>query len=100
MEAWIHHDRVIKAAKSVGLGETFSFNYRLDLDSNHFVEISYVQPIEGRIGKPQPLFAVYVMKNCVGDVMKVLPHIAVRDEDGKWTDDYCKILEYMAIPTI
>lgn len=81
VEAWIHHARVIKAAKSFGLAITF------------------VQPIRGKIGKP-PLFGVYVMQKSTDNrVMEILPHVAVRDGCGKWTDDYCKILKHMAIPT-
>ncbi|KAL7481720.1 hypothetical protein ACHAW6_007391 [Cyclotella cf. meneghiniana] len=92
-ENWLNNDRVWDGAKNAGL------------------EMDVVWPIMGKVGKKNPLFAVYVMRKQKmeqrdleshvkqqGEDVTIRPPIAVRDENGKWTSGYAKIMDAMSIP--
>jgi tRNA1(Val) A37 N6-methylase TrmN6 len=106
-ENWANHARVLQAA----------FSAQLVLVEIH--------PVKGSVTKPEPLFAVYVMRKpsaaaaaaaaaaslddhpfddqttttTTTTEMRMLPPISVRDDKGQWTVDYAtKVLEYMGIP--
>jgi tRNA1(Val) A37 N6-methylase TrmN6 len=99
-ENWLNNHRVWAGAKDAGL------------------IIECVYPVRGSIRKETNLFAVYVMKKkkklkhddkTIGvevdeeqqDEAKIIrPPLAVRDEDGKWTDDYTRVLNAMSIPVV
>jgi tRNA1Val (adenine37-N6)-methyltransferase len=88
-ENWLNNSRVYKGAQEAGL------------------VIVEVLPIQGRTGKPCPLFAVYVMRKQEyyfggkePPTTKVLECVSVRDDQGKWTQQYQKILEAMSIPSM
>jgi len=90
-ENWINHERVLRAAK----------NAALRIDSIH--------PIAGCITKSKPLFAVYTMKkelypdedsSAKDHVTNQLDVIAVRSENGDWTQAYGKMLDKMSISTL
>ncbi|KAL7445638.1 hypothetical protein ACHAXH_009551 [Discostella pseudostelligera] len=98
-ENWENDDRVWKGAAEAGL------------------IIECVWPVGGG-GKQRQghiLFAVYVMRkikdqaqadeDCKRDVEEMLskrkvirPTLVVRDENGKWTEDYAKVMNAMSIP--
>ena len=79
-----------------------------------------VYPVRGSVRKETNLFAVYVMKKKKKQKQKhddktfgveddeeqldeakiIRPPLAVRDEDGKWTDDYTRVLNAMSIPVV
>ena len=95
-ENWANDDRVWKGAAEAGL------------------TIEYVWPVSGG-GKQRQgniLFAVYVMKKkkiedaalAVDDSKKlrqkcIQPTLVVRDKNGKWTQEYAKVMHAMSIPT-
>ena len=96
-ENWSNNHRVWASAKDAGL------------------IIECVYPVRGSVRKETNLFAVYVMKKkkqkhddkTIGvkddeeqqDEAKIIrPPLAVRDEDGKWTAEYTKVLNAMSIP--
>lgn len=86
-ENWLNNDRVWSGAKNSGL------------------VIDCVWPVKGKEGK-DPLFAVYVMRKGNDSIdTKVQPAdairnaLTVREKNGKWTDNYAKIMEAMSIPT-
>jgi len=93
-ENWLNDDRVWKGAHEAGL------------------EIECVWPVMGRAGKKDPLFAVYVMKkmfNCRSGELsddkttragRIRPPLVVRMENGKWTDEYAKVMKAMSIPVV
>mmetsp|Transcript_4608 Transcript_4608/g.10407 ORF Transcript_4608/g.10407 Transcript_4608/m.10407 type:complete len:333 (+) Transcript_4608:690-1688(+) len=92
-ENWLNDDRVWKGAKEAGL------------------TIESVLPVMGGVRKVNNLFAVYVMKvkpeGCDGtgdneleDENKVRPSLIVRDQKGKWTNEYAKVMEAMSIPMV
>ncbi|KAL3799293.1 hypothetical protein HJC23_013018 [Cyclotella cryptica] len=92
-ENWLNNDRVWNGAKHAGL----------DIDA--------VWPVMGKVGKKDPLFAVYVMRKAAerSDMdsfvsekgrEKIQPPIVVRDGNGKWTDGYAKIMDAMSIPVL
>jgi tRNA1(Val) A37 N6-methylase TrmN6 len=100
-ENWLNNHRVWAGAKDAGL------------------IIVCVYPVRGSVRKETNLFAVYVMKKkkkkqkhddkTIGveddeeqqDEAKIIrPPLAVRDEDGKWTDEYTKVLNAMSIPVV
>lgn len=93
-ENWLNNDRVWKGAHEAGL------------------EIECVWPVMGRAGKKDPLFAVYVMKkisDCRSGELnddktkraeKIRPPLVVRMENGKWTDEYAKVMKAMSIPVV
>jgi len=98
-ENWENDDRVWKGAAEAGL------------------TIECVWPVGGG-GKQRQghiLFAVYVMRkikdqaqadeDCKRDVEEmhskrkvIRPTLVVRDENGKWTEDYAKVMNAMSIP--
>jgi hypothetical protein len=92
-ENWLNDHRVYKGAEEAGL------------------QILQVHPFKGALRKKENLFAIYVMKkvivknqqkeeDCDGDddFTKVFDPISVRDCNGKWTNEYAKIMESMSIP--
>ena len=93
-ENWLNDKRAYNGAKNSGL----------------YVE--EVWPVMGRVGKPEPLFAVYVMRkknseanrnstdNCQDEVTRVRDPLIVRDEDGKWTNEYAEVMGAMSIPVV
>ena len=90
-ENWLNNDRVYQGAKDANL------------------VVTVVLPVQGRSGKPCPLFAVYVMrKRAYFDdenenpipATKMLDTLIVRDSEGNWTQEYKKVLEAMSIPVI
>ncbi len=94
-ENWLNDKRAYEGAKMSGL------------------HVDYVWPVKGRVGKPEPLFAVYVMRkknseanlnsadDCQDEVTRVRDPLIVRDEDGKWTAAYAEqVLGAMSIPVV
>lgn len=93
-ENWFNNDRVWAGAKDAGL------------------IIECVWPVRGGIRKETNLFAVYVMKKKNDDgnsdideqqqevMTTIRPPLVVRDKDGKWTNEYAKVLDAMSIPVI
>lgn len=97
-ENWLNNHRVWAGAKDAGL------------------IIECVYPIRGSVRKETSLFAVYVMKKKQKhddktisveddeeqqDEAKIIRHpLAVRDEDGKYTDEYTTVLNAMSIPVV
>jgi len=90
-ENWINHERVLRAAKNAAL------------------RINSIHPIAGSINKSKPLFAVYTMKKGLSPkedsfakdhVTKQYDVIAVRNENGNWTEAYGKVLDKMSISTL
>ncbi len=93
-ENWLNDKRAYEGAKMSGL------------------HIDFVLPVMGKFGKPEPLFAVYVMRkknsetnlnsadDCQEEVTRVRDPLIVRDEDGKWTNEYSKVLGAMSIPVV
>jgi tRNA1(Val) A37 N6-methylase TrmN6 len=93
-ENWLNDARVRKGASDAGL---------------NIVELL---PVKGSVDRPEPLFAVYIMKKVHGhqgsedvdkipgpETTKVHPCLSVRDGSGKWTKEYAKeVLEWMSIP--
>jgi len=96
-ENWLNNHRVWASAKDAGL------------------IIECVYPVRGSVRKETNLFAVYVMKKkkqkhddkTIGveddeeqqdEAKIIIPPLAVRDEDGKWTAEYTKVLNAMSIP--
>jgi len=69
-----------------------------------------VWPVMGRVGKPEPLFAVYVMRkkpesyqhiaNNHHNEEKVRAPLIVRGENGKWTEQYAEVMKAMSIPVV
>ena len=90
----MNNERVYEGAKEAGM------------------TITNVFPIKGTTRKKQNLFAVYVM--CIDDTnsdaktmdidlpnempCEVSDTISVRNENGKWTTEYTKIMAAMSIP--
>ena len=74
--------------------------------------VEEVWPVMGRVGKPEPLFAVYVMRkknseanlnsadDCQEEKTRVRDPLIVRDEDGKWTNEYAEVMGAMSIPVV
>ena len=93
-ENWLNNHRVWSGAKEAGL------------------IIESVQPVRGGVKKEHNLFAVYVMKKRSEGVEKggddeqlverdvVLPALVVRDEHGKWTEEYKRVMQSMSIPVV
>ena len=93
-ENWLNDKRAYDGAKMSGF------------------HVEHVFPVMGRVGKLEPLFAVYVMRkksseanlnsadNCQDEVTRVRDPLIVRDEDGKWTKEYAKVMEAMSIPVV
>lgn len=98
-ENYLNHDRVLTGASKSGL------------------VVEHVLFIRGKVGKRVPLFGVYVMRKkaslpeeikndqsnegmfeSVKQNSYVEEDIAVRDEEGNWTDTYKDLLEFMSIP--
>jgi hypothetical protein len=95
-ENWLNHDRVLRSAVLAKM------------------RVVSVQRVIGRVGKP-PLFAVYVMVLKQKEVeAKVdsgveidietecgsieISDLAVRDENGRWTEEYVSVLRDMGYP--
>ncbi|CAB9508444.1 Pseudouridylate synthase 10 [Seminavis robusta] len=87
-ENWLNNDRVYQGAAQAGL------------------VVVQVLPIQGRTGKPCPLFAVYVMRKQSyfheepPTDTQVLDCVSVRDDQGNWTPEYQQILQAMSIPVM
>jgi len=91
-ENWLNDKRAYDGAKIAGL------------------DIVSVWPVMGRVGKPEPLFAVYVMRKQsesyqdITDVQNkdkiVRDPLIVRGEDGKWTEQYAEVMKAMSIPVV
>mmetsp|Transcript_12590 Transcript_12590/g.25086 ORF Transcript_12590/g.25086 Transcript_12590/m.25086 type:complete len:487 (+) Transcript_12590:44-1504(+) len=91
-ENWLNDKRAYNGAKIAGL------------------DIVSVWPVMGRVGKPEPLFAVYVMRKQsesyqdITDVQNkdkiVRDPLIVRGEDGKWTEQYAEVMKAMSIPVV
>ena len=91
-ENWLNDDRVWKGARDAGL------------------IVESVWPVMGKAGKKNPLFAVYIMKKKSLDrdhgndderkEKKIRSPLVVRDENGKWTQEYANVMEAMSIPMI
>ncbi|KAL7467936.1 hypothetical protein ACHAXS_008189 [Conticribra weissflogii] len=93
-ENWLNDNRVWKGAHEAGL------------------EIECVWPVIGRAGKKDPLFSVYVMKKTskcqrgelnidnTSRTGKIRPPLVVRTENGKWSDEYAKVMKAMSIPVV
>lgn len=86
-ENWLNDNRVYIGAKEAGL------------------VIDRVWPVMGKTGRKEPLFAVYVMKkqssqnDSTGEVRtEVNPPLVVRGANGKWTEEYERVMEAMSIP--
>jgi tRNA1(Val) A37 N6-methylase TrmN6 len=89
-ENWFNNKRVWDGAKMSGL------------------HIESVWPVIGRVGRREPLFAVYVMRKkenmkkldgqCKDE--RVRHPIIVRGDDGKWTDQYADVMKEMSIPVL
>jgi len=91
-ENWLNDKRAYDGAEIAGL------------------DIVSVWPVMGRVGKPDPLFAVYVMRkksesyqdiaNDQNKANRMRAPLIVRDEDGKWTEQYAKVMKAMSIPVV
>ena len=87
-ENWLNNDRVYQGAKDAKL------------------VVVQVLPVQGRTGKPCPLFAVYVMRKQEFFEGKKIPKtesldcLVVRDDEGNWTEEYQNVLEAMSIPVV
>eukprot|EP00986_Skeletonema_menzelii_P012578 scaffold6982_cov144-Skeletonema_menzelii.AAC.11 len=91
-ENWLNDKRAYDGAEIAGL------------------DIVSVWPVMGRVGKPEPLFAVYVMRkksesyqdiaNDQNKANRMRAPLIVRDEDGKWTEQYAKVMKAMSIPVV
>ncbi len=91
-ENWLNDKRAYEGAKFAGL------------------DVVSVWPVMGRTGKPEPLFAVYVMKkksDSYQDIAddqnnekRVRAPLIVRGDDGKWTEQYAKVMQAMSIPVV
>ena len=91
-ENWLNNRRAYDGAKIAGL------------------HIEKVWPVMGKVGKPEPLFAVYVMRkksesyqHIADDLVeenRVQAPLIVRDEDGKWTEHYAEVMKAMSIPVV
>lgn len=91
-ENWLNDKRAYDGAKMAGL------------------HIASVWPVMGRVGKPEPLFAVYVMRkksetyqNLAEDQDeddRVRAPLIVRGDDGKWTEQYAEVMKAMSIPVV
>jgi len=101
-ENWLNEHRVHKGAHDAQM------------------DILSVYPVKGKVGRKENLFAVYVMAKkkkrkeegmeekeggCNGQGDDALrrdglyrPAISVREDNGKWTEEYADILEFMSIP--
>ena len=77
--------------------------------------IEAVHPVRGSARRGGNLFAVYVMRKGGGDGERraedgrrreaacdavTMPPLVVRDADGKWTEEYARVLEDMSIPVV
>lgn len=91
-ENWLNDKRAYDGAEIAGL------------------DIVNVWPVMGRVGKPEPLFAVYVMRkksesyqnitNGQNKEERVRAPLIVRGEDGKWTEQYSEVMKAMSIPVL
>jgi tRNA1(Val) A37 N6-methylase TrmN6 len=91
-ENWLNDKRAYEGAKMAGL------------------HVASVWPVMGRVGKPEPLFAVYVIRkksesyqNFADDKNeenRVRAPLIVRGGDGKWTEQYAEVMKEMSIPVV
>ena len=92
-ENWLNDKRAYDGAKIAGL------------------TVVEVWPVLGKVGKPEPLFAVYVMRkksesnegntnSNTDNEERIRAPLIVRDEDGSWTEEYAEVMKAMSIPVL